>query len=447
MRHVIIGASAAGVSAAENIRKVDPRCEIVMISDEKSPLYSRPLISYYLAGKLSQEDLFYRTPDFFQENRIEPRLGVQAAEIDTRVGKVHLSTGEKLAYDTLLLATGAAPKRPDIAGIEKHGVFGFRTLADVQAILHELPRVQQAVVLGGGLVGLKAACGLAARHIDVTVAADSPRILSQMMNDGAALVFEDRFEEQGIHIRTRTTPIEITGHEHVTGVRFADGVRLECQLVVLGKGVEANVELLDGTGIACDRGVLVNEHCRTNLDNIYAAGDVAQTMDIVRGERWTNALWPCAVEQGRIAGLNMAGQGARYQGSMGMNSVQFLDLPVISAGLVGLREKNYDEEIVVKPSRWAYKRVLFKEGRIVGFVLVGDIEQAGLIRLLMSRGVDASELKGDILEKNFTFAKILPLVLGQPQRFPEPEYQELREAIHVALHPKQRGSVSLCRKS
>ena len=434
MRHVIIGASAAGISAAETIRKLDSTCEIVMISDEENPLYSRPLISYYLAGELSEADLSYRPPNFFESHRIETRLRARAVRLDTHAAKIFLSTGESLTYGTLLISTGAAPKLPQIDGIQKEGVFGFRTLRDAQGILRALPHVKQAVVLGGGLVGLKAACGLAAhRGVEVTVAADSPRILSQMMSEGAAAVYEDLFEERGIHIRTRVTPIGILGSKRVEGVRFEDGAQLDCQLVVIGKGVEASLELVGETGIEYEHGILVEEHCRTNAQNVYAAGDVAQTMDVVRGEKWTNALWPCAVEQGRIAGLNMAGGAAVYQGSMGMNSVQFLDLPVISAGLAGLREKKYDEEIIQKPSRWAYKRVLLKEGRIVGFVLVGEIQQAGLLRLLMSKRVDVSRLKDSLLDKHFNFAKVLPLILEQPEKFPEPEYQELREAVQVAL--------------
>jgi NAD(P)H-nitrite reductase large subunit len=436
MRHVIIGASAAGISAAEAIRKLDSKCEIMMVSDEKDLLYSRPLISYYLAGKLSAEELFYRTPDFFKENRIETRLGVRALGLATGRAKVHLSNDEKPAYDALLIATGAMAKFPKIEGIEKKGIFAFRTLQDAQAIYRGLGPVQQAVVLGGGLVGLKAACGLAAHGIDVTIAADSPRVLSQMLNDGAAAVYEELFEERGIHIRTRLTPVEVLGKQRVTGVRFVDGTKLPCQLVVLGKGVEANLELAHETEIECEHGILVDEHCRTSVENVYAAGDVAQTSDVVRGEKWTNALWPCAVEQGRIAGQNMAGESAIYQGSMGMNSVQFLDLPVISAGLAGLREKNYDEEIVEKPSRFVYKRLLLKAGKIVGFALVGEVEQAGLIRLLMSKQVDVSAIKDEILEKSFSFAKVLPFVLDQPGKFSEPEYRELRETMEVALASK-----------
>lgn len=436
MRHVIIGASAAGISAAEAIRRLDSECEIVMVSDEEDLLYSRPLISYYLAGKLSAAELFYRPPDFFKKNRIETRLGARALSLATGTARVHLSTDEKLAYDRLLIATGAAAKFPQIEGIQKKGVFGFRTLRDAQAILEELAQVEQAVVLGGGLVGLKAACGLAARGIEVTVAADSPRILSQMLNDGAAAVYEDLFEEHGIHIRTRLTPVEIIGKKRVTGVRSADGTNLPCQLIVMGKGVEANLELAHETEIECEHGILVDEHCRTNVENVYAAGDVAQTLDLVRGEKWTNALWPCAVEAGRIAGQNMAGERATYQGSMGMNSVQFLDLPVISAGLAGLREKNYDEEIVQKPSRWVYKRLLLKARRVVGFLLVGEIEQAGLIRLLMSKQVNVGAMKDEILEKSFGFAKVLPFVLDQPDTFFEPEYRELRETLQVALASK-----------
>ncbi|MFQ5855025.1 MAG: NAD(P)/FAD-dependent oxidoreductase [Anaerolineae bacterium] len=429
MKHVIIGASAAGISAAETLRQEDPTCEITMISDEPNPLYSRPLISYLLAGELPEERLAYRPSDFFEQNRIEALLGHRAVRVEPEADRVMLDTGEKLEYDNLLIATGASPKLPGIEGGDQPGVLGFRTLEDAKTILRALPELNQALVLGGGLVGLKVAVGLKARGMDVTVAVGSPHLLSQMVDAGAAAIYRELLEEHGINVATGMRAAVILGDGWVEGVRMESGEEFPAQLVVAGKGVYANMDLVKGTQVRCDYGILIDEHCRTNVKNIYAAGDVAQSYDLVRDEYWTNQIWPCAVEQGRIAVLNMAGREAIYQGSMGMNSIQFFDLPVISAGLAGLREKDFDEELIERPSPQVYKRFVFRGNRVVGFVLVGDIKSAGIIRSLVANGANVKEVKGQLLKDTLNFSEIMPLIEDQSERFTEQEYRELIETM------------------
>lgn len=432
MKNVIIGSSAAGISAAETLRQEDPPCEITMISDEENPLYSRPLISYLLAGELPEERIYYRPPDFYEENRIEALLGRRAVRVEPEANRVILDDDEELEYDNLLLATGASPKLPEIEGIEKRGVFGFRTLQDAKTILEMLPKLKQAVVLGGGLVGLKAAVGLRAREVDVTVAVGSPHLLSQMVDAGASQIYRELLEEHGIAVATGMKPVKILGDGKVEGVRMESGEELPAQLVVVGKGVQANLDPVKETEVRYDYGILIDEHCRTNIKNIYAAGDIAESYDLVREEHWANQIWPCAVEQGRIAALNMAGDGAIYQGSMGMNSIQFFDLPVISAGLAGLRERDFDEEIINRPGKDIYKRVVLKGNRVVGFVLVGDIENAGIIRSLVAKGVSVAGLKERLLSDNFGFSDIMPIIESNEERFDEREYGELRETIKLS---------------
>jgi NAD(P)H-nitrite reductase large subunit len=431
LKNIIIGSSAAGISAAETLRREDPTCEIIMISDEPNPLYSRPLISYYLAGELPEERIYYRPPDFYERNRIEAHLGRRAVRVEPRANRVILDNGEELEYDNLLLANGASPTFPEIEGLDKAGVFGFRRLSDAKEMLAMLPQVKQAVVLGGGLVGLKAAVGLKARGVDVTVAVGSPHLLSQMVDARAGEIYRALLEEHGIKVATGMEPAKILGDGRVTGVLMESGEELPAQLVVVGKGVRANLEPVEGTEVRYDYGVIIDEHCRTNIPNIYAAGDVAQSYDVVRGRHWTNALWPCAVEQGRVAALNMAGKEAVYRGSMGMNSVQFFDLPVISAGLAGLRERDFDSELIDQPGPRVYKRLVLRGDRLVGFILVGEIENAGIIRSLVERGVSVAELKDRLLRESFGFSEVMPLIEGRGERFPEREYQELIETMRL----------------
>jgi len=440
MRCVIIGASAAGISAAETLRQHDKDAEIVMISDEKL-IYSRPLLSYYLAGKLAQEKLLYRPRDFYQNHRIEA-IFARAVELEPERSRVHLEDGQKVEYDRLLIATGASPRFPPLQGIrQKAGAFGLRRLEDAWGILERLPQAERAVVLGGGLVGLKAAAALKERELEVTVLVDSPHILSQMLDESSARIFEEIFERNGVRILTKAKPAAVLGQKQIEGVQIASGEVFPCELIVVGKGVDPNVELIEGTKIRRDYGVLVDDYLGTNIENVYAAGDVAQAKDVLRGEPWINALWPCAVEQGRIAALNMLGKNVAYRGSMRMNSVQFFGLPVISAGLavltpgpLGGQSGEHDEILEYRPARWVYRKILLKDDTIVGFVLIGgerDLEAAGLLRLLLERRINVAGVKEKLLELGLELGRLLPLILENKERFVEREFQELIQTVEV----------------
>lgn len=438
LRYVIIGASAAGVTAAETLRRYDKQAEIVMISDEKL-VYSRPLLSYYLAGKLDEEQLLYRPRDFFERYQT---IFTRAVGLDAEKSQVHLQDGAKVAYDKLLLATGSSPRFPAMEGMkQKTGIFGLRKLEeDAKAILQWLPKAKRVVVLGGGLVGLKAAAALKERGLKVTVLVDSPHALSQMLDESSAQIFQEIFAQNDVPICTKAKPVALLGAQAVEGVQLASGEVFPCELVVVGKGVDPNLELIEGTKIRKDYGVLVDDALCTNIENIYAAGDVAQSRDVLRGEPWLNALWPCAVEQGRAAALNMLGQKTLYRGSMRMNSVQFFGLPVISAGLavltpgpLGGRSGEHDETLECRPAPTVYRKIFLKDETIVGFVLVGDvpIEAAGLLRILMERRVNVAEIKEELLELGPDLGRLLPLIAENREQFVEREFQALVQTVGV----------------
>jgi len=436
MRYVIVGASAAGVSAAETLRQRDPAAEIVVISDERL-VYSRPLLSYYLAGHLSEEGLLYRPRDFFE------RLGLtlvldRATALDLAKSQVEVEHGPPVPYDKLLLATGASARFPRAEGIKKDGVFGLRHLSDVEGILPRLSEVKKAVVLGAGLVGLKAAAGLREHGVEVTMLVSSRQVLSQMLDTSSAQVFQDLFEQNGVPTVTGVKPTAILGKDRIEGVETASGEVFPCQLVMVGKGVDPNLELTEGTPIKVEYGALVDQYLATSVENVYAAGDVVQAMDVVRGESWINALWPCAVEQGRIAALNMMGEKVAYRGSTRMNSVQFFRLPVISAGLavltpgpLGGRSGEHDSTIEDRPSPTLYWKVFLKDDTIVGFVVMGDIERAGLLKILMEKRVNVSQIRDDLLGRRLDLGFLLPFIAENRERFVEPEMQELVETVGV----------------
>ncbi len=436
MRYVIAGASAAGVSAAETLRRRDPTAEIVVISDEEF-IYSKPMLSYYLAGHVDLESLLYRPRDFFQS------LGIRAifdrvVALDAVNSRVELEHGRPLSFDKLLLATGASPRFPRAEGIKRDGVFGLRRISDADGILARLSDVREAVVLGAGLVGLKAAAGLRERGVKVKILVESRQVLSQMLDAGSARFFHELFEQHGVPIVTGAAPAAILGNGQIRGVQISSGEVFPCQLVVVGKGVDPNLGLVSGTGVKVDYGVMVDRHLQTCIEHVYAAGDVAQAMDIVRGEPWINSLWPCAAEQGRVAALNMMGENVPYRGSTRMNSVQFFGLPVISAGLavltpgpLGGRSGEHDTTIEDRPSPGVYRKIFLKDDTIVGFVVIGDIERAGLLKVLMEKRVNVSAIQDRLLGSKLDFGFLLPFIAENRELFEEPEMQELIESVRM----------------
>ncbi len=423
MQYVIIGNSAAGIGAAEAIREVDHKSPITIISDEPESAYSRTLISYELAGWIDKGKMELRPPDFYAEKNITTRLGQRVVNIDTKAREVHLENGERIKYDKLLLATGGSPQKTGLKGEAKGGVFGFRTYADLQKIYDAAKSAKNGVVLGGGCIGLQAASGLHHHKIKTTIAITSPHLLSQVADPECGDYFQKLFEDNGIQVITGVKPAEFKGGEQVECVLFDNGTELPAQIVITGKGVKPNTDLANGTKIKVDWGLIADQNMRTAEPDIYAAGDVAVTTDRVSCESTVNAVWPCAYEQGRIAGFNMAGETRAYDGSMRMNAAEFFGVSFISIGIVKPREEGYEMH-----SRFyrdeTYRKLVFKDNLLVGAVLVGEVDNAGVLANLMRKRVDISAIKSDLLKGRFDFARVVPLLKKQQGAFKEIEYRE-----------------------
>ena len=423
MDYVIVGGSAAGVTCAEILRKHDKKSNITVISDEIFPLYSRCLLTYLLAGSIGEDKLYFKDKNFYKDNNIKFYLCKRAVSIDRKQKKVSLKDKTQVSYDKLILATGASPKLVDVPGIDKKGVFTVRKIDDARSIMKMLGRVEKVAVLGGGLIGLRDAYALSQRQKEVTVVVKSPQVLSQMVDMQAAGIIASVLEKNGIKIKTGVAAGEITGKEFVEGILLDNGEKLECQMVIIGKGVKANTELASSCGLKVEDGIVVDEFLRTSDENIFAAGDCAQTYDIAREANRINALWPCAVEQGELAALNMLGKKIAYDGSLSMNSVDFFGLACISMG-IARPKKEEDYEIISQAKGDVYKKFVLKENRIVGMVLVGDIRVAGIISALIRNKIDVSSIKHLLLEDTFDYAKIMPLVAKFQDKFVQEEYRD-----------------------
>ena len=421
---LIIGNSAAGISAAQAIRKKDKDVKITMVSDENYSTYCRCLISYFLAGDIKEKQISWRSDDFFKENNIEVLLNKKAIEIRPKKNLVIAVDNDdeskkkiQLEYDTLVLANGASAKFPDKKGIKKKGVFGFRTIDDVKQISDLLPITSTACVLGGGLIGLKAAYGLRKKGIEVKIIVRSKQVLSQVLDKQSADMFQERIQEHGIEVVTGMDVTEILGNGSLKAIKLDSNKVIGCTIVVVGKGVSPNINLVKETGIEVDEGILVGDNMQTNIPNIYAAGDVCQTYHPALNQKVINALWPNAVDQGKIAGANIVGENLKYDGSMGMNSVEFFDLPMISMGITRPREEGCVE--IAKKGDNVYKKLVLKDNLLVGAILVGKVANSGVYLDLIKKRIDVSSVVDELLNPNFSYAKAFHLVGREDTRYSE----------------------------
>jgi len=414
---IIIGNSAAGIAAVEAIRQRDKESKVIVISDEDYSAYCRCLISYYLAGDVKEDKILYRPESFYKENNIELLLNKKVSRVDPKKSRIICEDKSILSYDYLLIATGASPKFPSTPGIKKRGVFGFRTLKDAKEIEGQVPVTKTACILGGGLVGLKAAYALRKRNIEVKVFIKSGQVLSQMLDAEAAGLVAKRLEENGIELLFGQDVTEVIGNGDIKAVKLDSGKAIGCSLIVVGKGVQPNIDLVKDTEIKINEGIIANKLLETSTPNIYTAGDVCESFDVTLDTYSVNALWPVAVEQGRIAGANMAGDNIDYAGSLGMNSIEFFGLPVISLGIYKMPQAGGYEELKyldIKANRYAtnniYKKLILKNNIIVGGILAGDVRNSGIFLRLIREKIDVTSVKDRLLQENFGFPEIMDLV-------------------------------------
>lgn len=425
MRYTIIGGSAAGISAVETIRSVDRTSPIELFSSEETPFYSRVLLSYYIAGTLTKDALHFRPLDFFSENKVKAHLGQRVKRVFPVSKIIRTEDGRDYPYDRLLIAAGSHPRVLDIPGKEKKGVLVMRNIDHAQEIVNRGDEIKTACVLGGGLIGLRTGYALSVRGVRVRVIVKSSHVLSQMLDRESAEMIQTNMRDHGIDIQTGREGVEIVGKESVEGIVLDNGERIRCQLVVVGKGVRPNVDFISATPIQVNEGIVADETMRTNLPEIYAAGDVAETYDLSTGRMGVNAIWPCAVEQGRVAGLNMAGRKARYAGSFRMNSLDFFGLPVISMGTTHTHEDGFQE--FQRKTKGTYRKLVIREGCIVGAILVGHVQKAGILTTLLKKRVNVSDYVPFLMSNQINFADLLPLIESHKERFMEIEYRELSQ--------------------
>lgn len=409
-RYLIIGNSTAAINAIEAIRELDKTSGLVVVADEEHHSYSRPLITYLLGHKVEEEQIFYRPFSFYDDNQVQCLLGKRAVHLIPKTHEVILDDQTRLQYEKLLLSTGGTPIVPPLPGGTLSGVFTFTTLNDAYQVRKFIQdhQVKKAVVVGGGLIGLKVTEALLALDLQVTIVELADRILSATFDRSASGIIERALSEIGCSTITGTTVEKILANneQRVRGVVLKDGRELEADLVILAIGVRPRLDLIQGTGLAMEKGIKVNAYLQTSLPDIYAAGDVIESYDFLSGNCRPMAILPNASAQGRMAGYNMAGGQKPYQGALAMNSIELAGVPTISVGMtdpVTTDGSGRKVEILkeIQEEKSLYKKLVLENNRLIGAILVGKIDRAGIYTGLIKERVDIASYKEYLLREDF----------------------------------------------
>jgi NAD(P)H-nitrite reductase large subunit len=408
---LIIGNSAAGISAAREIRRRDPRGRITILSDEPTFGYSRVMLPLYIAGKIGKKEMVIAPGADYSQHRIKLIRGDPVESIHPKEQSVITRRGIRFPYDQLLVSTGSSPRTLDIPGKDLPGIHYLRKIHDAEGIRNDLSSCPGPVlVIGGGLVSVKSLEAMLHKKRKVHMVISSGRILSQMLDQTASDLFLDVFKKKGVTVRFHTDVLAFEGRERVEGARLSDGTFLPCSLAIIGKGVKPNVELLAATGIRLNEGIVVDLHMATNLPSIYAAGDVAETLDLLKKKHQGQAIWPLAVEGGRVAGSNMASSVCTLPGGLRMNVVELLGMRAVAAGAGEAQEVL----TYLSPGKSIYRKLVFSGDRLRGYLLAGDIRCAGILTSLVRNGTPVStSVLEEGLERGFSFSPRFRALQGE----------------------------------
>lgn len=388
MNYVIIGNSAAAVGAVEGIRSIDRDGRITIISDEKYRTYSRPLISYWLMGRVADDKIYYRGEDFYEKNGVETLLGRRAVKIDPAKKTVTLDDGSQIAYDRLLNATGSKPFVPPMKGLEKVKYSTFMSLDSAKEIKAQLREGMNVLIIGAGLIGLKAAEALDGCGVGITVVDMADRILPSILDERAAAKMQSHIESRGVRFKLGTSAQELTEHSAL----LTNGETVDFDLLIVAVGVRPNTELIAEAGGKVERGIICDDMQQTSLEGVYAAGDCTVSHDVSSGADKILALLPNAYMQGEVAGKNMAGGSAHYEKAIPMNAIGFFGMHIISAG-------SYDGEEYVEETENTYKKLVFKNGVMCGYILMGDVARAGIYTSLIKERISTADVDIELLKE------------------------------------------------
>ncbi len=391
MEYVILGAGAAGITAAKTIRKADSEGKITVISTD-TQVHSRCMLHKYLSHERDAAGISFVDPDFFEKNQIAWLPGKTVNRLDTQRKKVYTDQGDEVSYDRLLIATGAESFIPPVGNLrEAENVFGLRHLRDAQAIDELAKDAENIVIIGSGLVGLDAAYGLMETGKKVSIVEMADQILPVQLDKTAAFEYQKRFEEAGarFYLGRKAADTVMEEDKIIREIILDNGEKLPCDLIIVAAGVRSAVAGMEGEGIVIDRGIKVDDYLQTGAEGVYAAGDVTGL----------SGIWPNAQKQGETAALNMCGSHVEYTDRYAIkNTINFFGLVSMCVGVILPQE---GDVVIAREDSRNYKRVVLRDGKVVGVLLQGDISHGGIWQYLIKNQISISGIQKDIFDLNF----------------------------------------------
>ncbi len=390
MKYVIIGNSAAAIGTIQGIRQIDKTGQIVVISDEKYHTYSRPLISYWLKGDVTEENMRYRDEDFYEKNDVDTLFETRVTKINSDKKTVTIKNGNEISYDKLMVATGSKPFVPTMEGLDKvKNKFTFMKLDDAKAVKETAAEGSKVLIVGAGLIGLKAAEALEHYGADMTVIDLADRILPSILDSEASAIMQKHIESKGVKFILGTSVKEFSE----SSALLTNGETVQFDMVILAVGVRPNTELIAEAGGKVNRGIVTDQKQAVHgLKDIYAAGDCTESLDITTGQQKILALLPNAFLQGEAAGQNMAGKETYYLNAMPMNAIGFFGLHIITAG-------SYEGEAYTETDGAEnYKKLVTADNELKGFILMGDVKRAGIYTYMIKWHMPIDECDFELLK-------------------------------------------------
>lgn len=389
-KYVIIGGSIAAIGTIEGIRSIDKDGEITLISDENHFIYSRPLISYLVQGKTDLKNMRYRDDDFYNKNNVKVIKGVRALNINHQDKYISLSNNENIPYEKLMIATGSSPFIPHIEGEEKViNKFTFMSLDDALSLQKTINKDSKVLILGAGLIGLKCAEAVNDKVKSVTVVDLADRILPSILDNKGCKIVQKHIEKQGVKFVLNNSITGINEHQ----ATLKDNTVIDFDVFVVAVGVRPNISLAKEIGAEVNRGIITDKKGMTTIKDIYAAGDCTESYDITREQNIILALLPNAYFKGETAGINMAGGKKSYNNAIPMNSLGLFGLHMVTAG-------NYDgEEYIIEKNNY-YKKLIYKDGLLKGYIIIGDVNKSGIYTYLIREKVKLNDIDFDLIKDN-----------------------------------------------
>ncbi|MBK5957450.1 assimilatory nitrite reductase large subunit [Rhodoplanes elegans] len=416
-RLVVVGNGMVGLRLVEEVtRRAPERYDITVVGAEPVPAYNRVLLSALLADEVTDDDCRFRDRRWYLANRVRLITGARATGIDTAEREVRIGGHGVVPYDRLVLATGSEPIRLSVPGMDLPGVITFRDLADVALMREAARRRVPAVVIGGGLLGLEAAYGLARAGVAVTLVHLADRVMERQLDPGAARIVEAAMRERGVDVVLEAQTAAVEGRDQVEAVRLGDGRRLPAGIVVVAVGVRPSVGLAVGAGLSVERGIVVDDRLATSADGIHAIGECVSHRGTVYG------LVEPGYVQAAVLARRLAGDDAHYSGTLLSTRLKVSGVPVFSAGDV-MPPAGAEVITLSDPTAGRYVRLVVAEDRLVGAILVGETRHAGFYQDLITTGADVSAMRDE-------------LVFGPPVEMPlgaiEPALEPAAEAVAEA---------------